>query len=177
MKIKLITVAILSAVLFSNLFLPEAKLNNENNSILGTSHVSEPVHSRPSIQMYFYIKKFSKQFSIPEPYAFSLAYQETGYQGPLHLDYNPTQTSFAGALGPMQIMPATAELILGRKISKKRLLSDLRLNVYVSMKLLRRLHNRYQNWGLVFGAYNTGTPCVNKYAKNILEKQFKWIKI
>ena len=132
------------------------------------------VNSSPSIQMYFYIKKYAAEFAIPEPYAFSLAYQETRYGGPLDLNYNHKQTSFAGALGPMQIMPATAKLIYGHAVPKMQLMSDINLNVMISMKLLRRLYDKYNDWGLVFGAYNTGKPCVNGYARNILAHQYVW---
>ena len=129
---------------------------------------------QPEIQMYYYIKKYSQVYNVPEEYAFSLAYQETRYRGPFDTLYKHNQTSRAGALGPMQIMPATAKLICGKKIPKVELKNDIKLNVHISMRLLRRLHDKYKNWGLVFGAYNTGKPCVNKYAKRILKKQFNW---
>ncbi len=132
------------------------------------------INSAPSIQMYFYIKKYAAEFEIPEAYAFSLAYQETRYQGPLDLTYNHKQTSFAGALGPMQIMPATAKLIIGKPVSNSKLKNDIKLNVMISMKLLRRLHNTYGSWGVVFGAYNTGRPCINGYAHDILDKKYIW---
>ena len=132
------------------------------------------INSAPSIQMYFYIKKYAAEFEIPEAYAFSLAYQETRYQGPLDLTYNHKQTSFAGALGPMQIMPATAKLIIGKPVSNNKLKNDIKLNVMISMKLLRRLHNTYGSWGMAFGAYNTGRPCINGYAHDILDKKYIW---
>jgi soluble lytic murein transglycosylase-like protein len=135
---------------------------------------TEIVNHKPEIQMYYFIKKYSQEYNIPEAYAFSLAYQETRYRGPFDSLYKHNQSSKAGALGPMQIMPATAKLICGKPISNKILKNDIKLNVMISMKLLRRLHDKYKNWGLVFGAYNTGRPCVNKYSKRILKKQFNW---
>jgi soluble lytic murein transglycosylase-like protein len=47
----------------------------------------------------------------------------------------------------MQIIPATAKLICGKPIPKKVLKNDIKLNVMISMKLLRRLHDKYKNWG------------------------------
>ena len=174
MKVKLITVGALVLMTFAILTMSR-QCNKENGDpFLKGVDTAEVVKSSPSIQMYFYIKKYAKQYNIPEAYAFSLAYQETRYGGPLDLKYNHKQTSYAGALGPMQIMPATAKLIHGKTVSKKRLMTDIDLNVKISMKLLRRLHDKYENWGLVFGAYNTGRPCVNQYAKNILNKQYIW---
>jgi hypothetical protein len=135
---------------------------------------TEIANHKPEVQMYYYIKKYSEEYKIPEAYAFSLAYQETRYRGPFDSLYKHNQSSKAGALGPMQIMPATAKLIWGEPVPKTRLKNDIKLNVMISMKLLRRLHDKYKNWGLVFGAYNTGKPCINKYAKRILKKQFIW---
>ena len=132
------------------------------------------IDSPTPLKMFNAIEKYSAMYEIPLKYALGVAYAETRYLGPFHWKYNPQQTSCAGALGPMQIMPATAKLICGKKIPKVELKNDIKLNVHISMRLLRRLHDKYKNWGLVFGAYNTGKPCVNKYAKRILKKQFNW---
>lgn len=174
MKVRLITVGVLLIITFGVLTVnKQCSLENADPYLKGID-TSEIVNSSPSIQMYFYIKRYAEQYNIPEAYAFSLAYQETRYGGPLDLDYNHKQTSYAGALGPMQIMPATAKLIYGKTVPKHKLMSDIKLNVKISMKLLRRLHDKYNDWGLVFGAYNTGRPCINQYAKNILNKQYIW---
>lgn len=129
-----------------------------------------------SVQLYYYIKKYAAEYNIPESYAFAIAFQETGYRGPLHFNYRPNQTSFAGAKGAMQIMPATAQFIQGRKVSDQKLLHDIELNVKISMKLLSRLKRIYKDWGLVFGAYNTGRPCINEYARKVLNRNYHWIK-
>lgn len=176
-KAKVITVLALVSLVFVSLSLRTARpLTKEEELLLGVDS-SNVVNSAPSIQMYFYIKKYAAEFDIPEAYAFSLAYQETRYGGPMDLNYNHKQTSFAGALGPMQIMPSTAKLIYGESVPKKTLMSDINLNVMISMKLLRRLYDKYNDWGLVFGAYNTGRPMINGYAKNILNKQYIWTEI
>jgi soluble lytic murein transglycosylase-like protein len=136
-----------------------------------TSKISE---ADPEIQMYFFIKKYAKQFNIPEEYAFSIAYQETRYQGPKDTSYDHSQRSYAGALGPMQIMPGTANGLCDRRVDKDSVRNDINLNVYLSMQLLRELHDRYDNWGKVFAAYNTGKPKINKYAKAVLSKEYVW---
>lgn len=128
----------------------------------------------PCLQMFYYIKKYAKQYEIPLDYAFGLAYQETGYRGPLHYSYKHNQTSSVNAEGPMQIMVPTAEWINGNKINRKELRENIELNVRISMKLLRYLKNKYGDWRLVMGCYNTGKPCVNQYALNIVNKNYKW---
>lgn len=129
----------------------------------------------PAIQMYFYINKYAAEYNIPVEYAYAVAYQETKYKGPLDLKYNPGLTSTAGAVGPMQIMPSTAREIMGRNININELRTNVELNVQISMKLLRYLYDRYHNWKLVFGAYNTGRPVINQYALNVVNKKYYWI--
>jgi soluble lytic murein transglycosylase-like protein len=132
------------------------------------------INSPASVQVYFYIKKYAEEYAVPEQYAFAIAYQETRYAGPLDLDYEYKKTSSAGAVGPMQVMPSTANLIYGQQISKYKLIHDINLNIKTSMILLRKLHDRYKDWGIAFGAYNTGRPCVNGYARKILSRSYIW---
>lgn len=136
----------------------------------------EQIHEAiPSIQMYYFIKKYSKEYNIPESYAFSMAYQETTYRGPLDIEYIHYRRSIAGALGPMQIMPLTAKHVLGYSVSKHELNNNIDLNVRISMKLLRELHDKYQNWYKVFGAYNTGKPIINSYSKRVVQNKYVWV--
>jgi soluble lytic murein transglycosylase-like protein len=58
--------------------------------------------------MYESIEKYSEIYDVPKYIAYNVAYMETKYRGPFHFNYNPEQVSSAGALGPMQIMPGTA---------------------------------------------------------------------
>lgn len=131
--------------------------------------------AEPEVQMYYYIKKYSKQYDIPTKYAFSVAYIESLYRGPCDKNYKHNVTSYCGALGPMQIMPATAKLIYGKTVNKAQLKNDIDFNVKTSMMLLQILHNKYNNWGVVFGAYNTGKPYVNNYARRVLKKEYVWL--
>lgn len=122
-------------------------------------------NSPPSIQMSYYIQKYATEYNIPINYAFGIAYAETHFEGPYHWKYNPHQVSCAGAVGPMQIMPATGQgMWKGKSVTRDMLLNDIEFNVQTSMKLLRKLHDRYGDWKLVFGCYNTGRPCINDYA-------------
>jgi len=135
----------------------------EDTVIVTPSRITQT--SPPCLQMFYNIEKFSKKYQIPRNYAFGIAYAETRYGGPFHWTYKHSQESFAGAIGPMQIMPSTADLMWpGKNISRKRLMQDIAFNVETSMKLLQKLHNKYGDWKTVFGAYNTGRPCVNGYA-------------
>jgi soluble lytic murein transglycosylase-like protein len=128
----------------------------------------------PSIQMYYYIEKYSQEFDIPRNFAYGIAYCETRYGGPFDWDYKHAQTSFAGAVGPMQVMVATAKFINKETVTKEKLRTDIQYNVRTSMKLLRYLKDKYGDWKLVFGCYNTGRPMVNQYAINVYQFQPSW---
>lgn len=118
-----------------------------------------------SLQMYESIEHWSDSFNIPKHIAYNVAYLETRYKGPFDFDYNPQQTSSAGAKGPMQIIPRYAKAFGGKRATAKRLLQDIDLNVMVSMKMLSKWHSIYHDWGKATGAYNTGQPIINSYAQ------------
>ena len=104
---------------------------------------------------------------------------ETRYQGPFDWDYHGKLTSYAGAKGPMQIMPKTANYISGKNITQKELLHNIDLNVQISMKLLSKLRKQYNDWGVICGYYNTGHPQVNDYARFcVTNKDYKknWVE-
>lgn len=130
--------------------------------------------SPPCLQLYKYIKQYADSFDIPTRYAFGIANAETAYKGPFHWNYRPNQTSCAGAVGPMQVMVSTARYLNKDNVSKEKLKTDIRYNVYTSMKLLRRLYNLRKDWKLVFGEYNTGRPCVNGYARKVASYSYDW---
>lgn len=145
----------------------EEKTNVESASILLN-------HEPPCIQMYYYIEQYSKQYNIPRKYAYGIAYKETGYRGPFHWKYNHKQVSYAGAMGPMQIMPSTAKSVNGYYVSNEKLTSDIKFNVETSMKLLQKLKNKYGSWEVAFGVYNTGRPMVNQYAMDVYRFEPNW---
>ena len=128
----------------------------------------------PCIQMYNCIEYYADSFNIPKRYAYGIAQVETGYNGPFHWRYNPAQTSYAGALGPMQILLSTARGLNKDRVSREQLKTDIEYNVRTSMKMLRRLYKKYKNWGIVFGYYNTGYPQINGYAIKVLNHKINW---
>jgi soluble lytic murein transglycosylase-like protein len=103
-----------------------------------------------------------------------VAYAETKYCGPFHWKYNPSQTSSTGAEGPMQILLSTARYLNKDDVSRKRLRTDIKYNIKTSMYYLRLLYNRYKNWAIVFGCYNTGYPQVNGYARKVINHKIDW---
>ena len=95
--------------------------------------------SPTSLHMYYLLINASKKYDIPKHILFNVAYLETGYKGPFHWQYNPYQTSFAGAQGPMQIITRWSHSYAGRTLTPKELRTDLKLNIDVSCKMLVKL--------------------------------------
>ena len=149
----------------------EAEL--ENPVIVSSNEINE---SSPScLKMYYAIMKWSSIYKIPKTYAFGIASKETGYRGPFHWKYRHAQTSCVGAIGPMQIMPSTADLMWkDSKVSRSKLMNDVDFNVHTSMKLLRVLYDKYGDWKTVFGCYNTGRPMINQYAIDVFNHKPSW---
>jgi soluble lytic murein transglycosylase-like protein len=144
------------------------KLSNDYKSLVNQKKsendikgVEQPV----SIEMYDILEKYSDEYDIPKYIVYNIAYLETTYQGPFDWDYKHNRTSSAGAVGPMQIMPSTANYINDKIIPTSELKNDIELNVVTSMKLLSRLYDKYENWEIVCGCYNTGKPIINQYAQ------------
>jgi len=120
--------------------------------------------SPASLQMYSSIEKYSKKYNVPKYVAYNVAFQETRYQGPFHWNYQPIHVSSAGAVGPMQIITKYSYKYVGRYVSPNELMTNIDMNVMVSMKMLRAWYNKYQDWGLACGGYNTGQGVLNSYA-------------
>jgi len=130
----------------------------------------------PCIKLYSLLEKYSTEYEVPFEIALGVANEETGYLGPFHWSYNPKKISSAAAYGAMQIQVPTANDNWDKRVTSKMLMNDLELNVHISMRLLARLKEKYGNWRVALGAYNSGRPIVNGYAIRIASGQSNPIK-
>lgn len=123
-----------------------------------------------SVKLYNYLAEYSEKYGVPFNIAYGIARKESGYLGPNHVSYNPAKIIGGSNYGAMQVRTRTADHIWKTKgTTKRRLLNDLAFNVETSMKLLAYLKVKHGSWGLALGAYNTGRPVLNRYAKQILK--------
>lgn len=85
--------------------------------------------------------------------------------------FNPTAVSPKGAIGLMQIMPATAErygLQADRKRTIQQKLTDPNTNIRLAARYLRDLHKLFPSKpDLVIASYNAGEGAVQKYKNTI----------
>jgi membrane-bound lytic murein transglycosylase D len=97
---------------------------------------------------------------------------ELVYMAVVESKMNNTATSYAGAAGIWQLMPATAKT-LGLKITVKE---DQRRNIYKSTaaaaKYLNSLYREFDDWLLAVAAYNCGTGNVHKAIKKAGSRDF-----
>jgi len=138
--------------------------------------VSEDKNKTNAETLYDCIIKYAPQYGVPFQIAFNVARIETGYLGPYHSNYDHRQTSSAGCVGPMQLMPKYAKIYaqreLNRKVTTKDLKDDIDLNVHLSMIILQELYGRHGRWDFACGAYNTGKKVINKYAKKATTEDY-----
>jgi membrane-bound lytic murein transglycosylase D len=81
---------------------------------------------------------------------------ELKYLAVIESQLKRTAVSWAGAVGPWQLMPETAR-ILGLKVTKTRdERTDFYKSTHAAAKYLRDLYNEFNDWLLVIAAYNGG---------------------
>tara|TARA_B100000676_G_scaffold106468_1_gene106532 strand:+ start:211 stop:1377 length:1167 start_codon:yes stop_codon:yes gene_type:complete len=86
-------------------------------------------------------------------------------------NFDPQAESYKGALGLMQLMPATAKAVavsLNIEFDKERLKSDHNYNIKLGASYLRSLIKKYDgSYPLAIAAYNAGPHNVNKWIKRV----------
>jgi soluble lytic murein transglycosylase len=116
-------------------------------------------------------------------YIFPLSYIELIKKNALNIDplviislirqesgFNPNATSTVGALGLMQLMPATAKRF-NRKVRPKHLVNP-EINLVIGIKYLKQLILRYDG-NLIFAlaAYNAGENRIDRWRKDIFKSE------
>lgn len=105
--------------------------------------------------------RYSTLNGLSESLVVSLAKAESSFR--------PDVKSPAGAIGIMQMMPATARMTAGTKAKKgfnPQSLVDPDLNIKLGTKHLRELLNQYyQDTVYTLAAYNAGSGAVNRWRK------------
>src|SRR5450631_120936 len=158
---------------FNDLFL--ASVNGSNGARLNPRAISFVqdfmIHNRQDMEEmkswgrpYFnLIDGILSQYGLPS---------QLKYLAVIESNLKPTALSWAGAVGPWQLMPATARL-LGLKVNRK---VDERKNYFKSTKAaaiyLRDLYAELGDWLLVIAAYNGGTGHVYSAMKKSHSKDF-----
>jgi LysM repeat protein len=96
------------------------------------------------------------RWGVPRAFALAVAWQESGWQQGV--------TSHAGAVGVMQLMPATGEWVAQSMLGGRVDIHDSRSNVRAGVRLLKHYLERYGgNKDLVLAAYYQGQAAVDRH--------------
>ena len=103
------------------------------------------------------VKKYSEEFNIDKNLIYAVIRCESGF--------NKDSKSKKGAIGLMQIMPATQNYIMNEECDSVSLYNPDN-NIMVGVKYLRYLFNKFNDEVLVLSAYNAGEGNVIKWLNN-----------
>ena len=96
------------------------------------------------------------RFGVPWAFAMAVAWQESGWQQGV--------TSWAGAVGVMQLLPATGEWVGEAMLGTTVDIADARQNVRAGVRLLAHYLDRYDgNRDLVLAAYYQGQTAADRH--------------
>jgi soluble lytic murein transglycosylase-like protein len=166
-SIKAYTIS-LSVIIMASAWFLETKTIESKKVIVPQSNMKES--QAPSLKLFYSLEKYSEEYGVPMEIAIGIAEHETGYKGPFDWDYNPSLSSSANAYGAMQIQVPTANSVSDFPVTKYDLLNNTDLNAKLSMRIISKLKRKYGSWELALGAYNTGRPIVNGYARSIASR-------
>ena len=121
------------------------------------NYIKEVTHP---IKYSEYVKEYSEMFGVPEDVIYSVIKCESSFEA--------DAKSGDGAIGLMQIMPATFEDLCRRTGEEynESFLYDPRVNIKYGTYYLSYLYSRYGVWETVFAAYNAGYGRVDTWLKN-----------
>lgn len=126
----------------------EKAVSDSKATTFSVSPSSDTLSSSQNLDTYF--EEAAEQYQVDIKLLKAIAYCES--------NFNPNAVSHAGAIGVMQLMPATAAE-LGVTDSY-----DARQNILGGAKLISKLLDRYDgDTSLALAAYNAGSGNVEKY--------------
>lgn len=109
------------------------------------------------LQYSEFVEASSESFGVPRKIIYAVIKTES--------DFDSTAQSAAGAIGLMQITPATFEEI-SRKLGdsyEKGMMYDPQTNIRYGSYYLSYLYRYFGDWDVVFAAYNAGMGNVSKW--------------
>ena len=129
-------------------------------------------YPRPFLEIY---KRKADKYALSLALLYGISRQES--------KFNPEAQSYAGALGLMQILPATGKRMASdpdfEKMEANKDLLNAALNLELGARYLKTLHKHYKGDEIsVIAAYNAGEFVVDRWLKNRPHKDVQaWIEL
>ena len=128
-----------------------------------SSSMAALVADRESIRRM--IVRAADRHGVPRSLALAVAWQESGWQQGV--------VSHAGAVGVMQLMPATAEWVGQTMLGRPVRITDAHSNISAGVRLLRHYIIRYDgNRDLILAAYYQGQHAADLYGVYPVSRQY-----
>lgn len=108
-----------------------------------------------------YVETYAEQYGVPETLIFAIIRTESSFDS--------GAVSSAGAVGLMQMMPATFAWLTDEILFdhlESGMLYDPETNIKYGTYLLSRYYDRYGDWELAFAAYNGGPGNVDEWLED-----------
>ena len=105
-----------------------------------------------------FVEKYSEEYGVPKELIYAVIKTESGFDS--------SAVSNKGAVGLMQIMPATFEWLTNDILHEhlgKGMLYDPETNIKYGTYYLSRLYGRFGDWDTALAAYNGGEGNVSEW--------------
>lgn len=113
--------------------------------------------------LLIYMYALCNEYKVPFELALGVVHVES--------TWNPVAVSSSGALGLMQIMPATADSEFS---TPAKYLTDPYVNVTIGIKYLGKLRGQFSCWNGTLTAYSHGPTITRSYSKSyILDNNYR----
>ena len=127
---------------------------------IAMNFVEKRIYQKPD-EYVVYVDKYSAEFGVPTDLVWSVIKTESGFDS--------SAVSSKGAVGLMQMMPATFEWLTDdilREYLGIGMLYDPETNIKYGTYYLSRLYNRFGDWDTALAAYNGGEGNVSEWLKD-----------
>jgi len=171
MKKQIISILLLlsiAAFLCACDFVADAQVTTESGKETG----GEPQKEDYPLKYSEYVEKYSDEYGVDKALIYAVIKTESNFR--------PEAVSSVGAMGLMQMMPATFK-DMQKRLSEEHetdKLLDPEISIKYGTYYLKYLYNYFDDWDLVIPAYNAGMGNVSKWLKNDeYSKNGKLVKI
>ena len=122
--------------------------------------VEKRIYPKPEEYIPF-VEKYAEEYGVPTDLVYAVIKTESGFDS--------SAVSSKGAIGLMQMMPATFEWLTDDILREHLgigMLYDPETNIKYGTYYLSRLYNRFGDWDTALAAYNGGEGNISEWLKD-----------